>query len=185
MSVRVNVDNFVRAETDRMFTAFVARDAINVVGHHREPASIADQPVIRPNRDTLYSAALVDIVRGANVVVAGCLGSVSVGDGREQRPLHQRSDLLSWGSRVDGRSLRHRVRARSARILVDPNDSADLEVVHALQNQIHVEALVRAAFVGPEYDSESFTTTREALLTLARVSRRSTTRSAARKTSTR
>lgn len=41
MPVPVNVDNFVRAETDRMF-ADLQRDAggVNVFRHNREPASI-------------------------------------------------------------------------------------------------------------------------------------------------
>ena len=69
VATKVNVDNFTRAETDRMFAAFAARAPINVFGHHREPSSIADQPVIRPNRDTLYSGALVDISEGATLTL--------------------------------------------------------------------------------------------------------------------
>jgi hypothetical protein len=59
--MQVNVDNFVRAETDRMFAALSARAPANVVVHHREPASIDDQPVIRQNRDTLYTSVIADI----------------------------------------------------------------------------------------------------------------------------
>ena len=34
---------------------------MNILHHHREPASIDEQPVIRQNRDTLYTFAVVDI----------------------------------------------------------------------------------------------------------------------------
>ena len=44
MPVPVNVDNFVHAETDRMF-ADLQRDAggVNVLRHDREPAPIDEQ----------------------------------------------------------------------------------------------------------------------------------------------
>ena len=60
MSTAVNVDNFVRAETDRMFSD-LQRDAggVNAWNHNRAPAAIDRQTVIRMNRDTLYSFAIV------------------------------------------------------------------------------------------------------------------------------
>ena len=58
MAAHVNVDNFVRAETDRMFAALGQQaGGVNTLHHHREPASIDEQPVIRQNRDTLYTMA--------------------------------------------------------------------------------------------------------------------------------
>ena len=69
MSTPVNVDNFIRAETDRMFASVAARDGVNQLFHHREAASVEQQLVIRTNRDTLYSSALVDISQGASLTV--------------------------------------------------------------------------------------------------------------------
>src|SRR6478735_4810946 len=70
MGEKVNVDNFVRAETDRMF-ADLQRDAggVNRFEHNRAPAPIDRQTVIRMNRDTLYSFAIVDISAGATLTV--------------------------------------------------------------------------------------------------------------------
>ena len=67
---RVNADNFARAETDRML-AGLPRDAggVNTVLHHRGPAPIDHQTVIRLNRDTLYSFAVCDIGAGAVLTV--------------------------------------------------------------------------------------------------------------------
>lgn len=50
----VNVENFARAESDRMLAALL-RDAggINQWMHNREPTPLDHQPVIRQNRDTL------------------------------------------------------------------------------------------------------------------------------------
>src|SRR4051794_8033799 len=70
MAERVNVDNFVRAETNRMFAGLDAdAGAVNGWFHHRSPASVDHQTVIRMNRDTLYSTALVDISDGATLTV--------------------------------------------------------------------------------------------------------------------
>jgi hypothetical protein len=68
--IKVNADNFARAETDRMF-ADLQRKAggINRFAHNREPASADNQAVIRLNRDTPYSYGVVDITRGATVTV--------------------------------------------------------------------------------------------------------------------
>jgi hypothetical protein len=68
MATVVNVDNFVRAETDRMF-AELQKDAggVNTWTHSRRPTAIAHQTVIRTNRDTLYSFAVVDISEGATL----------------------------------------------------------------------------------------------------------------------
>jgi hypothetical protein len=62
----VNADNFARAESDRMFAA-VQQDAraVNRWLHYRVPTPLDRQTVIRMNRDTLYSAAVVDISAGA------------------------------------------------------------------------------------------------------------------------
>jgi hypothetical protein len=53
-AVRVTVDNFGRAESDR-YLADLAKDAggLGKFAHHREPADIDHQTVIRLNRDTL------------------------------------------------------------------------------------------------------------------------------------
>jgi len=69
--VIVNVDNFVRAEIaaqfDRMLT-FVNGE-VNTLFHFREPIPLDKQSVIRMNRDTFYSAAIVDISKGATMTI--------------------------------------------------------------------------------------------------------------------
>ncbi len=70
MPERLNVDNFARAESNRMLAA-VLRDTggINRWMYNREPTPLDDQPVIRQNRDTLYSAAVVDVSGGLTLTV--------------------------------------------------------------------------------------------------------------------
>jgi hypothetical protein len=52
-AVPVTPDNFNRAETDMNFAGGV-KGQVGRFSHHREPMSI-DFPIVRPNRDTLYS----------------------------------------------------------------------------------------------------------------------------------
>jgi hypothetical protein len=55
----------------------------------------------------------------------------------------------------------------AARMLVDPNDSDDLAVVAAVQDQFVLDVAADRPFVMPEYDTDSLDRTRRALLGLA------------------
>ncbi|MCB0034416.1 MAG: DUF1254 domain-containing protein, partial [Anaerolineales bacterium] len=59
----VNVTNFVRAETDHMFRTNMKMAGIKVgtLTHLRAPTTPDNQPVIRMNQDTLYSATVLDL----------------------------------------------------------------------------------------------------------------------------
>ncbi len=70
MALPVTVENFIRAESDRMFASLQTEaGGVNCLKHNRAPTPIEHQPVIRMNRDTLYSSAIVDISQGATVTL--------------------------------------------------------------------------------------------------------------------
>jgi hypothetical protein len=64
-TVPVTADDFVRAECDLYF-GNAQKDAggTGKFFHHREPTQVEKQPVIRMNRDTLYSGAVFDLEAG-------------------------------------------------------------------------------------------------------------------------
>jgi hypothetical protein len=168
MSAHVNADNFVRAETDRMFHD-LQRDAggVNVFRHHRTPAPIQEQTVIRLNRDTLYSFAVVDVTGGAQVAVPSSGGrylSVMILD-RD----HYVRDVLHDPGTYDLAALApdadHLVVA--ARTLVDPEDPGDLAAVASVQDGLALTAGSVRPFEPPDYDTASLDATRAALLQLA------------------
>lgn len=64
----VNWDNYVVAESDWYFTGVQKRVGSNV-WMHDDPVSIDNQQVIRSNRDTVYSIAIVDVSEGATFSV--------------------------------------------------------------------------------------------------------------------
>jgi hypothetical protein len=59
----VTVANFVRAESDHMIRANMEMVGVTFgkFAHLREPTTPDNQPVIRMNQDTLYSATVLDL----------------------------------------------------------------------------------------------------------------------------
>ncbi len=168
-SLKVNADNFVRAETHRMM-AGLQRDAggVNTFLHNREPASVDKQTVIRMNRDTLYSFAVVDISAGATLTVPDSgeryLSVMVVNED------HYINEVFHEAGRYDltVEEFSSPYVVVAARTLVDPLDPNDLATVAAIQDQLLIEATTGRAFELPEYDTESLDRTRNALLDLAR-----------------
>ncbi|KRF03051.1 carboxylesterase [Nocardioides sp. Soil777] len=165
---KVNADNFARAETHRML-ADLQRDAggINRLLHHREAASVDKQTVIRLNRDTLYSFAIVDLSDGARLTVPDAGERyLSVMVVNEDHYINQVfHDPGTYDLGVDEAGSRYV--AVAARTLVDPRDPADLAAVAAVQDQLGIEAGAGDPFVMPDYDTDSLDRTRRALLSLA------------------
>ena len=74
----ITVDNFIRAASDFEFGKYESlAGGVNRFLHFREPTPIAQQSTIRMNRDTLYSAAVVDISNGATVTLPDAAISLS------------------------------------------------------------------------------------------------------------
>ncbi len=165
MAELVSDTNFVRAETDRMFAA-LQTDAggVNAFLHHRAPAPLDHQTVIRMNRDTLYSLAIVDISQGATLTVPDSGGrymSVMIvnEDHYINRVLHEAGDFELTIDEFDTPYV-----LAGVRILVDPADPADVATVNALQDQFRLTARSAKPFVSPVYDEASLNATLQALL---------------------
>jgi hypothetical protein len=165
----VDVDNFVRAETDRMFAALQAdAGGVNVFRHNREPTSIEDQTVIRMNRDTLYSFAIADISEGAVVTVPESgdryLSVMVVNqDHYINRLFHDPGEYDLTVAEFDTPWV-----LVAVRVLVDPVDPADIAGVTAIQDEIRFAANASNPFEMPDYEPSSFDATRKAVLDLAK-----------------
>ncbi len=168
MKVRVSADNFVRAETARMFDGALQRARVNEWWHLRGPVPLDAQTVIRMNRDTLYSSAVVDISAGATLTlpdVGDRYLSVMVvnEDHYINRVLREAGDHhLS----VDAYDTPHV--SVNARMFVDPGDPDDVAAVNAAQDAMRIDAASAVPYTHPDYDPVSLDATREALLALSR-----------------
>jgi len=167
VSIHVSADNFVRAETDRMF-ADLQRDAggVNVFSHNRTPAAIEHQTVIRLNRDTLYSFAVVDLTGGVTLTIPGhgarYLSAMIVNNDHYVNAIYHKAGTYELTAADHGT----RYVMAGVRIFADPNDPADLTEVAAIQDQLVLTAAPATPFVYPDYDPKSLDATRDALLAL-------------------
>lgn len=169
MPIHVNVDNFAHAETDRMFRDLQANaGGINRLLHNRVPAAIDNQAVIRMNRDTLYSFAVVDLAAGATLTLPDhgdrYMSAMVVDEDHYVDAIFH--DSGTYELTPDTFATRYVLVA--VRTLVDPADPADLAAVTALQDQIELVSNSAEPFVSPDYDGTSLDETRTALLALAR-----------------
>ncbi len=167
--IHVNVDNFARAETGRMFRDLQASSGgINRFRHNRAPAAIDDQTVIRLNRDTLYSLAIVDLGAGATLYLPDPGDRyMSVMIVNED---HYVNEIIHdpGHHELTAQHLGSRHVAVAVRILADPADQNDIDAVTELQDQIALTSGSAEPYVYPDYDTASLDETRDALLALAR-----------------
>jgi hypothetical protein len=140
---------------------------INQWGHNRGPTPLDQQTVVRMNRDTLYSFAIVDLADGAVVTMPDSgerYSSLMVvnQDHYVNRIFHEPGDHHLSVDEFDTRYV-----LLAVRILADPDDTADVTAATALQDQLVIRAGSAEPFVMPDYDEESFTVVRTAILALA------------------
>ena len=167
--VNVNVDNFVRAETAAQFDRTLQlTGGVNQFVHLREPTPLDQQNVIRMNRDTLYSAVIVDISRGATLTLPDAgerYMSVMVvnEDHYINRVIHEPGEheltVGEYGTPYVSLSVR---------TLTDASNPSDIKKANALQDQLKIEAMSAKPYTHPYYAKESYKVTYEALLVLGR-----------------
>lgn len=170
MSTVVDVDNFTRVETDTMIMKMLPIiGGLGIFHHDRALAPLDEQPVIRQNRDTLYSVAIAALGAGATTLVVPDSGqrylSVMVinQDHYINRVIHDAGTYELNRSEFGTDYV-----VIAARILFDPDDAQDLAQVHRLQDGLTLGAGPQREFEYPDYDRGSYQQVREALLVLGR-----------------
>jgi hypothetical protein len=167
-TVLVNSDNFVRAESDFYFGNLIKDSGLGKFHHRRGPAEVDNQLVIRLNRDTLYSGAVIDLAAAPVTITLPDSGkrfmSMQVINEDEYTPMV----VYGAGSHtLTEQQMGTRYVAVAIRILVDPADPKDVDQVHALQDAIKVSQKDTGQFETPHWDLASQKKVRDALLTLA------------------
>ena len=155
-TIPVTVDNFVRAESD-LYLGNIAKQGggLGKLFHRREPSSIADQTVIRLNRDTLYSSGVFDLDAGPVTVTmpdsgARFMSLMSVSQD------HYAATVYGAGTYIyDKGKVGTRYVLIGVRTFADPNDPKDLAQVHALQDSVKMSQQGTGTLDMPVYDPES------------------------------
>jgi hypothetical protein len=139
-AVQVTPETYIRAESDRQF-GVVAKMAggVNQLFHFRRPTPLDKQNIVRMNRDTLYSMAVVDTSKGATISVpavpSGRYASVYLVDNDHYCP----SVIYSSGTHELPRDTKYL--GVGVRIQVfDPKDPDEVALVNALQDQFVISA---------------------------------------------
>jgi len=164
----VTVDNFTRAESDLYLSNMVKDGGFGKFLHRREPASIDHQTVIRLNRDTLYSAVIVDLDAGPATVTLPDAGSRFMSLMAVNQDHYVTSVTYSGTKTFTREEVGTRYVLVGIRTFVDPNDAADIAQVHALQDAVKIEQPGGpGTFEVPDWDQASQNKVRDALLVLA------------------
>lgn len=194
-SESVNVVNFRRADSDYYMGSFVQKGSLGTF-IHQPSATVVDpspdsapqhgQTVIRSNRDTLYSAMVLDLTTDAVLVFPDpgerfvSLGSLSetsdvwpasYAAGRYRmsnncncKPPCRRT--LASGEVCTGFPTRYA--CILVRTLVDPDNFTDAREAWRLQRSWRVEQESRGAWAVPDWNQQQLRTMRSLLLLLAR-----------------
>ena len=139
-SIPVTADNFGRAATDLAFAKVVKDGGMGKFAHNRDLTPMDKQNVVRQNRDTLYSGAVLDLDAGPVTVTLPDVGdrflSMQVFD--EDQYTH----LVTYKPgtyTITRKDIGTRYALAALRMLVDPNKAGDMEAVHAKQDEAKVE----------------------------------------------
>lgn len=168
-SVKVNIDNFVRAETAAQFDRFLnASGGINKWSHNREPTPLDKQSVIRMNRDTLYSFAVVDISEGATLTLPDSgkryMSVMVVNEDQYINKVFHKGGTYDLNiEEFDSPYI-----LLAVRTLANPADPEDIKAANALQDQMIIKANSASLYVHPNYDQESYEATYKPLLELSK-----------------
>ncbi|WP_322009342.1 DUF1254 domain-containing protein [Paraburkholderia sp. J12] len=167
-AITVTPDNFVRAESDFYFSRIVKDDGFGHFHHARNLPDVHNQLIIRLNRDTLYSAAVVDLDAGPATVTVPAAGErfLSMQVINED---HYTVGLIHEGGtyRFSRKEVGTRYVLFAVRMLVNANDPRDIDAVHALQDRLEVHQAHSGVFDIPDWDSVSRDKVRGHLVALA------------------
>ena len=164
----VTVATFIRAESDAAIRKVYDGYGLNKFFHFRAPVAIDKQTVIRMNRDTLYSSAVLDLSKPAVVTMPET-------DGRYMSLHVINQDHYSFAKIKPGRYelTQKLVGSRYAylivRTFIDANDPKDVEAANMLQDKLQVDGGGTGDLDIPNWDMEQLLIARGALNTLAKL----------------
>jgi len=164
----VTVDTFVRAESDTMIRANMSMMGVEIgkFKHLREPATPENQPVIRMNQDTLYSATVIDLSKPATITLPEVGGRyMSMHVVNQDHYMLFKSEPGTYELTQD--TVGTRFAYVTVRTFADITDPADIEAAHTAQDGITISGGGSGPFQAPDWNQEDLKLARKALSDLA------------------
>jgi hypothetical protein len=163
----VTVENYNRAQTDVNFAGVVKNGGFGKFRHGRELAPPIQQGIVRPNRDTLYSFAIVDLDAGPVTITLPDAGKRFMGMQVVSQDQYTLATYYGVGTHTLTREMiGTRYAIAVVRFLVDFSDKKDVGQVHALQDAIKFSQERPGTFEIPNWDTASLKKIQAALLVL-------------------
>ena len=167
-SIRVNVENYARAESDYQIQTYAR--TLNCFGrlvHQREFYSVDDQLTLRVNRDTYYSFGVYDLTSPVTIT------KPDPGDRFQSLMIINQEHSISPTIHEGGtftytqEELGSRYMIVIFRTFSNPTDPDDQAVAHALQDRIKIEQADMGVLDLPNWDDESRQKMSDAIKVLA------------------
>ena len=163
---RVTVDNFPRVETDYYFKGRFDEGCFGKFCTEREPRAVDRQAVIRLNRDTPYTNGVFDLSTPVTVV------KPDTGKRFQSMIVINEDHYIKLVAYKPGTYTLTQSKMGSRYVMVvfrtfmDPNDPADMNTGHALQDQIKSIQASPGKFEVPDWDQDQRQHLHDALLGL-------------------
>ncbi len=163
-SVLVDVENYNRAQTDVNFAGVVKNGGFGKFRHGRELAPPVQQGIVRPNRDTLYSFAVVDLDAGPVTITLPEDGKRFMGMQVVNQDQYTPITYYGAGTHTLTREMvGTRYAIAVVRFLVDFSNGEDVRQVHALQDAIRFGQKSPGTFEVPHWDEATLRSVQAAL----------------------
>ncbi len=163
----VTVDNYNRAQIDVYFAGVVKNGGFGKFRHGRELAPPVQQGIVRPNRDTLYSFAVVDLDAGPVTITLPDAGKRFMGMQVVNQDQYTPATYYGAGTHTLTREMiGTRYAIAVVRFLVDFSNKDDVGQVHALQDAIKFSQERPGTFEIPNWDEASLKKVQAALMRL-------------------
>src|SRR5712664_152232 len=160
----VTVENYNRAQTDVYFAGVVKNGGFGKFRQGRELAPPAQQGIVRPNRDTLYSFAIVDLDAGPVTITLPDARKRFMGMQVVNQDQYTPATYYGAGTHTLTREM---VGTRYAivvvRFFVDFSNEEDVRQVYALQDEIRFSQKRPGTFEVPHWDEVSLKKVQAAL----------------------
>jgi hypothetical protein len=138
-AVPVTVENFKTAESEFYLATYAKRLGLGNVGHDRAPPPDTGQPVIRMNRDTLYSYILLDLNSPATVVKPDTGGRFQSMIVINQNHFINQVEYGGGSFELTKENVGTRYAIVVFRTFLNPDDPKDVKAAHAAQDGISVK----------------------------------------------
>ncbi len=155
-TIKVNVENYVRAESDYQIQTYARTlNAFGKLVHQRDFYSVDNQLTVRVNRDTYYSFGLYDLTSPVTIT------KPDPGDRFQSLMIINQDHSISPTIHEGGtftyteESLGTRYMIVIVRTFALANDLKDQEIAHALQDRIKIEQDDMGKLELPNWDNES------------------------------